>query len=231
MGIGRLGGMAVGLGIGAVVVATAGVASADDMQVSIDGMDLFPTAGNTATATSGMGDMAIAIGAGSSASALGGIGDSAFADGANSLAQIGSDGAANFDSATAEGTGSGASVFFGMGDSAFADGTDSFSVAEGSLDSATVFGPNSTAFAGEGNGDLASIVNTGSTADAADAGGINATDLGNNDIASVLGTGSTATAGADLTTPGDFDLATVFGDLLNAVATGGNFLVDILPSL
>jgi hypothetical protein len=31
------------------------------MQISIDGTDLFPTAGNTATATSDMGDIAIAI--------------------------------------------------------------------------------------------------------------------------------------------------------------------------
>jgi len=81
--------LAVGLGIGAALSATPGVASADpssdpwidqllsglsvpdpaatlDMQVSIDGTDLFPTAGNTATASSpaGMGDIAIAIGNG-----------------------------------------------------------------------------------------------------------------------------------------------------------------------
>jgi len=44
--IGRLGVLAVGLGIGAAVAST-GTASADDFQISIDGMDLFPTAGNT----------------------------------------------------------------------------------------------------------------------------------------------------------------------------------------
>src|SRR5260370_3641773 len=59
--IARLPGLAVGLGIGAALAATPGVASADDFQISIDGMDLFPTAGNTATATSGMGDFAIAF--------------------------------------------------------------------------------------------------------------------------------------------------------------------------
>jgi hypothetical protein len=53
--IGRLAGLAVGLGIGAALAATPGVASADDFQISIDGMDLLPTAGNTATATSGRG--------------------------------------------------------------------------------------------------------------------------------------------------------------------------------
>ena len=30
---------------------------------------------------------------------------------------------------------------------------------------------------------------------------------------------------------GDWDLAAVFGDLLHAMATGANFLFDILPSL
>lgn len=74
--------LAVGLGIGAALAATPGIASADastdwlssidqllgslsapattsslDMQVSIDGTDLFPTAGNTATAASDSGDI------------------------------------------------------------------------------------------------------------------------------------------------------------------------------
>jgi hypothetical protein len=37
--------------------------------------------------------------------------------------------------------------------------------------------------------------------------------------------------GSDPTTAGDWDLAAVFGDMLDANATGGNFLLDILPSL
>jgi hypothetical protein len=103
--------MAVGAALAAALAATPGVASADsstdpfswidqllgglsvpaqtstlDMQVSIDGTDLFPTAGNTATATSDMGDIAIAIGNGAHASAIDGTGDFAFADGANSIA-------------------------------------------------------------------------------------------------------------------------------------------------
>jgi hypothetical protein len=61
-----------------------------DMQVSIDGLDLFPTAGNTATAYSGFfGDIAIAIGNGAVARALNGFGDFAFADGTNSTALAG----------------------------------------------------------------------------------------------------------------------------------------------
>jgi hypothetical protein len=71
-----------------------------------------------------------------------------------------------------------------------------------------------------GNGDLASIIDTGSTGDTA-------TASGNTDIASVLGDDSSATAGG----PGNYDLAAVFGDMLHAVASGGNGLVDILPSL
>jgi len=63
--------------------------SALDMQVSIDGMDLFSTVGNTATATSGKGDIAIAIGNGADANAFGGTGNIAFADGADSIAMAG----------------------------------------------------------------------------------------------------------------------------------------------
>ena len=68
-----------------------------------------------------------------------------------------------------------------------------------------------------------------SAPDVAFAGGTSATVLGNLDIASVLATGSTATAGADATTPGDFDLAAVFGDLAHATLTGVSGMVDIVP--
>jgi hypothetical protein len=136
----------------------------------LDARLVFPTAGNTATATSGMGDIAIAIGAGSDADATGGSFDSAFADGLNSEVGAGA----------------------------------------GSLDSATAVGTNSAALAG----------------------GFSPTVLGNLDIAFVVGTDSDAEAGANATTVGDFDLAAVvFGDMLNAVATGDNRMIDILPSL
>ncbi len=70
-------------------------------------------------------------------------------------------------------------------------------------------------------------------------GDLGASVLGNNDTANVFDPfdtlGSSATAGAGLSgdaiVPGDFDLASVFGDGLGAVATGGSFLTDILPSL
>src|SRR5277367_2471961 len=115
---GRLGLLAVGLGIGAALVTmpttaladastdwlssidnllvglsvSAAAPSASDVQISIDGMDLLPTAGNTAIATSGTGDIAIAIGSGSIADATGGTGDFALADGTNSDAGAGGTG-------------------------------------------------------------------------------------------------------------------------------------------
>ncbi|MGH3970838.1 MAG: hypothetical protein ACRDTV_22685, partial [Mycobacterium sp.] len=135
--IGRLGMLAVGLGIGAALGSTPGVASADsstdpfssidellgslslpaqstadlDMQVSIFGMDLFPTAGNTATATSDFGNIAIAIGDGANADAAAGFGDVAFADGTNSSASAGLAGI--FDLAFADGTNSTAGAGLG----------------------------------------------------------------------------------------------------------------------
>jgi hypothetical protein len=90
---------------------------------------------------------------------------------------------------------------------------------------------NGTAEVFFGNGNLASVVNTGSGVDFAFAGGTGPADLGNNNIAYVLGTDSTAAAGSSMTTPGDFDLAAVFGDMLHALATGVSNMVDILPSL
>jgi hypothetical protein len=83
-----------------------------DMQVSIDGKDLFPTDGNTATATSGTGDIAIAIGDGANANASGGTGDFAFADGANSLAEAGFTG--DYDTAVVFGANSTAEAGFGI---------------------------------------------------------------------------------------------------------------------
>ncbi len=88
-GIARLGILAVGLGIGAAVASPPGVAWADDLQISIDGYDLFPTAGNTAVAYSGTGDIAIAYGDGAVASAQGGTGDFALAGGSDALAASG----------------------------------------------------------------------------------------------------------------------------------------------
>jgi hypothetical protein len=127
--------------------APAATTSAVDMQVSIDGTDLFPTAGNTATATSDMGDIAIAIGNGADASAINGLGDFAFADGANSTAEAGYGGA--FDSAVVFGANSSAEAgFYGVGVPVFPCAEIICGVTEilpPDFDTAAAFGPMLTA--------------------------------------------------------------------------------------
>lgn len=216
--IGCLGGLAFGLGVAAAVAAS-GAASADptdlippwdpnDLAVSIFGLPLIQI--GTAQANSAFGDIAIADGANSDAIANGGIFpfDFAFADG-NALADAAG---GSFDSATAVG-----------------NAVDSIAI--GFDDIASVFGTNAEAKAVDGIGDFASAVNTGSTFDQALAGGTSFPDWGNFDFSSVVGTGSTADSGIDLSTNvlGNFDFASAMGDMLHAVATGGNFLTDILP--
>jgi hypothetical protein len=241
-GIGRLGLLAVGLGIGAAMASTPGVASADDIQISIDGIDLFPTAGNTATATSGFGDMAIAIGDGATAQAEGGFGDFASADGTGAEAS----GYGDFDVASAVGTDSGAFAepYYTAGgnfDFASAFGTDTLAYAtDGNGNVASVFDPTATSgslpggvssesFAGFGNGDIASVFGNGDTATAGDGAIPSSGDMGNLDIAEVFGTGSTADAGANFTDPGSYDFAAAFGESLTALAQGANFLFDLMP--
>jgi hypothetical protein len=223
--IGRVRLVAVGLGVAAALAAIPGRASADDIQISFDGMDLFPTAGNTAEAFSGTNDIAIAIGAGSSACAGSaavpcadspGEFDSAFADGTSSTADSGE---GKFDFASANGDGSTAGAGYGNFDAALANGDGSGADASGDVlnnttllsgndDFASAWGPNTIAAAGD-------LLNVTPSSD---------------DVALVFdpfGTaGSDAYAGI-----GNFDLGAVFGDMLTANAFGGNYLLDILPSL
>lgn len=231
--IGRLSLLAVGLGIGAAVASTPGVASADtDIQISIDGMDLFPTTGDTASAYSGMGDFAIAIGNGSVAEAGAGPDffgsplspgtfDTAFADGAGSLAASGQ---GDLDSAFADGAG----TIAGAGGASGVTGNDDIGAAIGQYAEA-----ESGVFTNvPSSNDVALVVDQaanplGSTANAGD---------GNFDISSVFGDNSTALTGGagavgEATAPssGSFDLASALADNTNAVASGNN-MVDILPS-
>jgi len=233
--IGRLAGLAVGLGIGAALAATPGIASADDFQISIDGMDLLPTAGNTATATSGMGDMAIAFGDGANAVAVGGAGNYAMADGTGSTADVGGYGASSFSAAIADGAGSDASA--GVGNFDYGSATGDGSIAAGgygNFDTAVAIdtGPDGGALAGGGsllseNDDSAFAWGPHSLASAGDA-------LGNypssNDIAAVFDPFGTEGSSA-FATGGNFDLAAAFGDMLHAMTAIGNDLVNILPSL
>jgi hypothetical protein len=311
-GLSRLGVLAVGLGVGAAVASSPGIASADsstdwlssidnllgglsvpaetpssglDIQISIDGTDLFSTTDNTATASSGTGDIAIAIGDGATANASGGSGDFAFADGTDALAGAGgagsypgvsgtgngdvaggypgyetgsndtaidignnngySDGPAasggNFDTDIDVGNNTGTGLGGGAGFSGnhdtstvIGDNGSAFAGFSGDNDSATVFdptasasSPGSSAYAEDGNGNIAYVLGDDNLTRA---GGIDGDLLGNNDIAAVFGTGSEAISGAGNSFPGDFDLAAAFGDMLHASATNASNLIDILPS-
>ncbi|MGB9252704.1 MAG: hypothetical protein WCC28_23665 [Mycobacterium sp.] len=236
--VGRFCVLAVGLGIGAAAApptaaAQPGVpvdpvpvvpdlalpapATPMDVAISVDGFTLLQE--GTATADSGTGDIAIAFGSHSEAyagagSAGSGFFDSAFATGSGSEAFAG-DG--NFDSASANGLGSAAS----------AGGT---ATDVSSFDSSSVVGAASTAlsgaepgFSGASGSDIATVYDpfgtTGDTAIAAN---------GLSDLASVTGDNSEAFAGL----AGSFDVGAVLGnDLISGGATGGNFLIDILPAL
>jgi hypothetical protein len=79
---------------------------------------------------------------------------------------------------------------------------------------------------GAGNGNYAYIVGDG---DQAHAGGGTFDLPGNHDTAEIFGNSDMATAGGIVADPGSADLASVLGDQLDAVATGGNFLVDMAP--
>ena len=99
-----------------------------DLQISFNGVDLFSTVGNEATATTVAGQygLAIAFGDGASATAEGGTGDTAFADGTDALAKAGSTalGATgfNFDSATDIGNNTRDAGTTGAPDGAYAGG-------------------------------------------------------------------------------------------------------------
>jgi hypothetical protein len=258
-----LGIAAAGLGIAAALTVTPGVASADDSstdpfwwlggidladlmvpatstsldyQISVDGMDLLPTTGNSATAISEMGDIAVASGNGAFAEA-GGTGDVAWASGGDSYA----DADYNYNVAFAAGTGSLATAggFEGItGNHDIAEALGDFSTAEATdgsnnqawvVANATTPSDGSSAFADLGNDNYAFVADTGSSADYAEAGGYSTTILGNYDMAEVVGTSSDAYAGASPTAPGDFDWAEAFGNFLGATATGANLLIDIVP--
>jgi hypothetical protein len=258
MGIGRLGLLALGLGIGAALAATPGVASADpstdpfswiggldlgdlsvpaqaatlDIQISIDGMDLFPTAGNTATATSGMGDIAIAIGNGANAGAFGGIFDSAFAVGTDAGAVSETNGS-NFDTAIdignntpggADGAATGGS--FGSFDTAIQIGNNTGSgegpyAGDGNFDTAIQIGSNIGYLDGpaawEGNYDTAVEVGNDNVSGCCG----NTAGLGNGNLAYSVGDNDNAYAGGpDSDILSNDNIAFVFNPFLtdNAVS-------------
>jgi hypothetical protein len=227
--LGQLGMLAVGLGVGSAMAATPGIASADnsqvvssidpsglfaaadpaqslDFQISIDGMDLFPTVGNSAIAFSGTGDMAIAFGAGAQAFAEGGYGDYASANGTDAFAEAGYGGETgnNFDYASASGTDADAQAGNDP-HSEFSDATTG-----NSFDSATASGNDASAYAGF-NGSYDSAAASGNVANAL------AGDNGNGDFASVVGGNTDAEAGESASlVPANDDTAIVLGNLITA---------------
>jgi hypothetical protein len=228
--VGRVGGLAVGLGIGSAMAAMPWVAYADpttdavssidlgglalpgaadsassfdfsNMSLSIDGMTVFHD--GTATATSGSGDFAFADGAGSIANATGGTGNTAIAEGA----------------------GAGSTADGGTGDYASATGDDSFANANGTSDYASANGydseantfidSNTTVIA---NGAGSSVV-IDSDKDLGIADGTNATAgaEGSNDIAAVFGNDSSANV-----IEGSNDIAAVSGSNSSASVLDGS---------
>jgi hypothetical protein len=241
--IGRFAGLAVGLGIGAALAATPGVASADpstdwlssidslvsggalpaaapsglDLAISFDGYSLVSDGTASAETTSGDYGLAIASGNDASATATDGTGDYALADGAGTTAISGT---GNDDSAYAIGAGSVAGAGTGNDDTAFASGGGQ-ALASGDV----VTDPTPVEY--PGNDDFAAAIGPDAKAESGD---LFTNVASSNDTAIVVdptGTeGSTAFAGE-----GNFDLAAAFGDMLHASATELNNVIDILPSL
>jgi hypothetical protein len=241
MNIGRVGGLAVALGIGSALASVPWLAAADpssdltdvllgpgpivpsglNIDVSYNGTDLFHM--GDATANSGTGDLAIAYGDGATAEAgtgatstglsLVGQHDTAFADGAGSTAISG---AGDYDSATASDGGTAYSGLF-IGNGVQSTG--------GSDDTATATGAGSTADA-MGQSDNTATASDGGTADSGfyDA-GTHLFNGGIGDFASASGEGSTAAAGF-----GNTDLASVFGTDSTALAGGFDSLLGTAGS-
>jgi hypothetical protein len=205
LGIGRLGMLAVGLGIVAAVAATPGIASAtSDFDISIDGIDVF-NGGGSATAESGMGDVAIAFGPNSNAISEGGLGDfaSAFSTGSSGAIAIAGSQAADasgndFDYANAVGNNATAMAGYPF----VADGLPS--AIPSSFDSASDFGGDGT------NGISVALAGLNGSFDSANAFG----ETG----------GATAGLSPDADDPANFDTATYFGNLfLDTREIGGAF--------
>lgn len=196
----RLGMLIVGLGIGGVVAATPGIASADSSSDWLSTVDSFLGGGASSAAdTTPALNLAISF-----------DGITLFQDG-TAYAHSGTNG----DIAIANGAGATAYAY-GTDNYASVDGTGSTAVA-GAMDSGTagssadntafVFGDQSSGWAG--------------TTDAA--------NPGNFDYVVMFGNGDTAWSGSDAAGAGSYDGAYVEGDnLATAYAQGNNYLFDLV---
>jgi hypothetical protein len=229
-GLGRLGILAVGLGIGAAV-AHSPVASADssdwlssidslfgggalpapavsglNLDISFDGSTIYSSGSATAFTEVGQYGLAIAYGANSVADAGGGTGDYALADGTDANAEAGGPvgDANNFDSAVDIGNNTGTD--------------DDVTAGEGSDDSAIQIGNNSGvddfSFAGDGNGNSATdIGNNSGNGDAVEA------EFGNSETADDYGNNTESGVGSDAEN-GNHDVAEASGANSGADAGG-----------
>jgi hypothetical protein len=202
--------------------------------------------GDGATAEGGTGNYALADGINTEAAAGGAAGSTGSYD---TAIDIGNNATGTLD----DGADAGSGGLVGLGDdgnndvaidignnsNGFSQGADAMG---GNGNSASYLGDISVdngsnghfAYAGFAD-DIANVV--GNNSYAASGGGFDPAVVGNDDIATVFdpfGTlGSTAVAGEGFDVPGSFDLAAVFGDGYDTfpLATGSNFLVEILPTL
>jgi hypothetical protein len=199
-GIARLSTLAVGLGIGAALAASPGIAAADasndwlsafdllggalpapatsglDLAISFDGYSLLSDGSASAVTTSGDYDLAIAYGANSLAEAVDGQGDTAFASGEYARAV----------------------AYDGTGDYALADGTRAYADAGGqtgaNYDTAIDIGNNTVPTVGSADGAYAGAgaldggVGTGSYDTAIDVGN-NTDTMANGDDGAYAGAG------------------------------------------
>jgi len=203
-GVARLGMLAVGLGIGAAVASSPGIASADpfsfdpnDIAISFDGYVLVSDGSAHAYTTTGDYGLAIADGSGAYASAEGGTGDYALADGTYTHAEAG-----------------------GLASDTGADDDTAIDIGN-NVDPSTYLAPDDGAYAGDG--DLAGGTGTGS--------GDTAIDIGDNTNDASLGGGGAdgSFAGAGGTHDGNNDTAIDIGDNSglsdgsSAVGGNGNF--------
>jgi hypothetical protein len=192
-----------------------------NVAVSVGGLTLLQSGSATASSQPYSGGIAIAFGAHSDATVIG-MSD-AVAFGTNSLAE-----ASTYNLATAMGTNSvGVSTngYLNMA-SAFGNGSAAYTE-NGILDTAITYGANSTAYAVNGSFNFADALGAGSTAFG---GGTSPTAPGSYTVASVVGTNSTAYAGGSPTAIGAGNLAVVFGNTLDADATG-NVVINIVTPI
>ena len=220
--------LAVGLGIGAALVPSPGIASADsssdwltsidgllagtalpaassglNLAVSFDGYSLLQEGSATAYTTAGQGGLAIAEGSGAYASAGGGIGDYALADGTNAFAIAGGepgDTGANYDTA----------IDIGNNDMPSTGGRDG------------AYSGNSDLGGGSGTGAYNTAIDIGNNTNGASGGGNEGAFAGGGGLGGVAGGGNNDTAIDFGNNSGLYDGVDAVGGNNNYASESGN---------